>query len=182
MGDEDHPSVPAAPSTFNLIQGNNVVGNTACRLGPFCDNDGVRLEPGVTDNRVVGNNVSGNGLDGISLFGNTTRNIVLSNAVNANGYVGAVPGDGIRVFGFGNTVQDNTAGNNAAGGVSVARRPPTVGGFPATNPNGRNNVLVRNSAFGNGLFDLWDSNPGCDNHRWSQNRGQKVSPPCTLNA
>jgi hypothetical protein len=54
-------------------------------------------------------------------------------------------------------------------------------GFPATNPNGRNNLLLRNTAVGNGLFDLWDSNPGCDNNVWRQNRGQKVSPPCTLN-
>lgn len=54
-------------------------------------------------------------------------------------------------------------------------------GFPATNPNGRNNLLLRNTAVGNGLFDRWDSNPGCDNNVWRQNRGQKVSPPCTLN-
>ena len=39
----------------------------------------------------------GNGLDGISLFGFTTRNLVSGNNVSANGYRGAVPGDGIRV-------------------------------------------------------------------------------------
>ena len=181
MGDSDHPSMPPGPSTFNLVQGNTVVDNTACRVGPFCDNDGIRLEPGVTDNRVIANTVTGNGLDGISLFGNTTRNVVQGNSVNANGFLGAVPGDGIRVFGFGNTIQGNSASGNAAAGVSVARRPPDARGFPATNPNGRNNVLLANVAAGNRLFDLWDSNPGCDSNVWSANRGQTVSPPCTLN-
>ena len=181
MGDTDHPSMPPGPSSFNLVQGNAVLNNTACREGPFCDNDGIRLEPGVTDNRVIGNTVTGNGLDGISLFGNTTRNVVQGNRVDGNGFFGAVPGDGVRVFGLGNTIGGNTVNGNAAAGVSVARRPPNAQGFPATNPNGRNNVLTGNTATGNGLFDLWDSNPGCDNNVWSANRGETVSPSCTLN-
>jgi len=180
QGDTDHPGFPSGPATFNLVQGNSVTNNTTCRVG-LCDNDGIRLEPNVTDNRVIGNSVAGNGLDGISLFGGATRNLVQSNAVHDNGFLGAVRGDGIRVFGPGNTIQGNTATNNAAGGVSVARRPPTAGSFPVGNPNGRSNVLIRNITSGNGLFDLWDSNPACDNNFWSGNSGQKVSPPCTLN-
>jgi parallel beta-helix repeat protein len=181
MGDSDHPGYTPGPAAFNLVQDNSVINNTACRKGPFCDNDGIRLEPGVTDNRVIGNYVHGNGLDGISLFGGNTRNLVQANSVDANGFMGAVPGDGIRVFGFGNTIQDNSATGNAAAGVSVARRPPTASSFPATNPNGRGNVLRGNVASDNRSFDLWDSNPGCDSNVWSANSGQKVAPPCTLN-
>lgn len=196
IGDGDHPAVPPALANNNLIQGNRVTNNVACRQGPFCDNDGIRIEPRVGSgclsgpticpgpgNRIAGNIVAGNGLDGISLFGFTTANVVTGNTVDRNGFQGAVPGDGIRVFGSGNTIDRNSATGNAAGGISVARRPPTVGSFPATNPNGRNNVLRANRAFGNGSFDLWDSNrsPDCDGNVWSGNQGATAAPSCVLN-
>jgi len=184
-GDSDHPAVPPAPAPFNLIKNNSVTNNVACRTGssPFCDNDGIRIEPNVTDTTITGNQVVGNGLDGISLFGGTTRNIVSSNSVVANGFRGAVAGDGIRVFGLANTISSNTAYNNANSGISVARRAPSAASFPATNPNGRGNTLRANNAAGNRLFDLWDSNrnPDCDANTWSGNHGNVVAPPCTLN-
>lgn len=195
-GDADHPAIPPALANNNLVQANRVTNNVACRQGPFCDNDGIRLEPRVggscltgsvicpgPGNRVIGNVVVGNGLDGISLFGFTTNNVVSGNTVDLNGFNGAVPGDGIRVFGNGNTIDANSASGNAAAGVSVARRPPAVGSFPATNPNGRNNVLRSNRAAGNGFYDLWDSNrnPDCDNNLWSGNFGRVAVPACTLN-
>ncbi|MDQ4068619.1 MAG: right-handed parallel beta-helix repeat-containing protein [Actinomycetota bacterium] len=195
-GDADHPAIPPALVVNNLVQGNRVTNNVACRRGGFCDNDGIRVEPRVGSgcltgpaicpgpgNQIVANQVIGNGLDGISLFGFTTANVVRGNTVDQNGFRGAVPGDGIRVFGSGNTVENNSASGNAAAGVSVARRPPTVGSFPATNPNGRDNRLLRNRAFGNNIYDLWDSNrnPDCDNNVWSGNVGRVAVPPCTLN-
>ena len=186
-GDGDHPAAPPADAPFNVIQNNNVLNNIACRRGNppqgFCDNDGIRIEPNVTDTQIIGNNVVGNGLDGIALFGGVTRSFVSNNSVIANGFRGAVRGDGIRVFGFGNTVELNTAYRNNAAGVSVARRPPTAGSFPAANPNGRGNTLRRNIAQGNGVFDLWDSNrnPDCDQNVWTGNQGNLVAPPCTLN-
>jgi parallel beta-helix repeat protein len=185
QGDSDHPGAPPAPAPFNLVQGNSVTNNVACRTGnsPFCDNDGIRIEPNVTDTTITGNEVVGNGLDGISLFGGTTRNVVSSNSVVANGFRGAVTGDGIRVFGLNNTISNNTAYRNANSGISVARRAPSASSFPATNPNGRGNRLTTNNALGNGLFDLWDSNrnPDCDANVWSGNHGNVVAPPCTLN-
>ena len=182
-GDSDHPAMAPADAPFNLIQGNTVTNNVACRRASTCDNDGIRIEPNVTDTQIIGNQVIGNGLDGISLFGGTTRNLVSRNNVSANGYLGAVPGDGIRVFGSGNTIEFNTAHRNRAAGISVARRTGQFGSFPATNPNGRNNVLRGNQAFGNGVFDLWDSNrnPDCDGNVWTGNTAGTVSPPCTLN-
>ena len=182
-GDADHPAIPAADAPFNLIQGNTVTNNVACRRGSTCDNDGIRIEPNVTDTQIIANQVVGNGLDGISLFGGTTRNFVSRNNVSSNGYRGAVPGDGIRVFGSGNTIEFNTTHRNRAAGISVARRTGQFGSFPATNPNGRNNVLRGNQAFGNVVFDLWDSNrnPDCDNNTWTGNTARNVSPPCTLN-
>jgi len=195
-GDSDHPAIPPALANNNVIEGNRVTNNVACRRAGLCDNDGIRIEPRVgtscltgpticpgPGNRIVGNQVVGNGLDGISLFGFTSDNVVSGNTVDLNGYRGAVPGDGIRVFGSGNTVENNSASRNRAAGISVARRPPTVGSFPVTNPNGRNNVLRGNRAFGNVIFDLWDSNrgPDCDGNVWSANQGSVVAPPCTLN-
>jgi parallel beta-helix repeat protein len=184
-GDSDHPATPPADAPFNVIQGNSVINNIACRRGnaPFCDNDGIRIEPNVTDTQILTNSVVGNGLDGISLFGGTARNLVSNNSVFANGFRGAVPGDGIRVFGLNNTIELNTSHRNAASGVSVARRAPTAGSFPVGNVNGRGNTVRQNTALGNGINDLWDSNrnPDCDANVWSANKGIVAVPACTLN-
>ncbi|MGH9222394.1 MAG: right-handed parallel beta-helix repeat-containing protein [Acidimicrobiales bacterium] len=194
-GDSDHPAIPPALTNNNLVQGNIVSNNVACRAGPFCDNDGIRVEPRAGSgcltgtaicpgpgNRIIGNTVTGNGLDGIALFGFTTANVVSDNIVFNNGFNGAVPGDGIRVFGSGNQILRNSADGNLASGISVARRQPTVGSFPATNPNGRNNVITGNRARGNRGFDLWDSNrnPDCDNNTWKGNGAGTGLAACTL--
>jgi parallel beta-helix repeat protein len=185
-GDSDHPAVAPADAPFNVIRSNSVNGNIACRRSGstgFCDNDGIRIEPSVTDTQIIGNSVAGNGLDGISLFGATTRNVVSGNTAPGNGFRGAVAGDGIRVFGFGNIIDSNSANGNAASGVSVARRAPTAGSFPAGNVNGRGNTVHANAAFGNKINDLWDSNrnPDCDANVWSANKGIVAVPACTLN-
>lgn len=196
-GDSDHPAIPPALANENVLSNNLVTNSQACRSGssPFCDNDGIRIEPRVGSgclsgpvicpgpgNRITDNTVVNSSLDGISLFGFTTANYVARNQVSLNGFTGAVRGDGIRVFGSANTVEGNSVDRNANGGVSVARRPPSAGSFPATNPNGRNNTLLRNSARGNAI-DLWDSNrsPDCDNNQWHGNVGSIANPPCTLN-
>jgi len=186
-GDGDHPAMPPADAPFNVIQNNSVLSNIACRRGNpprgFCDNDGIRIEPNVTDTRIIGNNVVGNGLDGIALFGGTQRNFVSNNQTVRNGFVGAVPGDGVRVFGLNNTIELNTGYGNAASGISVARRAPMAGSFPAANVNGRGNTLRQNTAQGNGINDLWDSNrnPDCDANIWTGNKGNVAVPACTLN-
>ncbi len=178
--DTDHPFQPG-PTSGNRVERNVVEDNVACREGPFCDNDGIRLEPQVGPGNVVSRNVvRRNGLDGISLFGRASENEVSRNLVEANGFRGAVPGDGIRVFGFSNLVERNDSFRNANDGISVGRRsiaPP--GSFPP--PNGRSNRIVRNNTGGNGAFDLWDSNidPPCDANFWFRNTFRTAEPPCT---
>lgn len=196
--DRDHP-FPAAPVERNAVMNNVVEDNVFCRVNrrpppqeptSFCDNDGIRLEPQVgPDNMVKDNIVRGNGLDGISLFGFATGNTVMGNVVEANGFNGAVPGDGIRVFGFGNVINKNRSFDNRNDGISVARRnftpPPgpfTHASFPAGNPNGRNNRIIQNDTGGNLRLDLWDSNPNCDENVWRNNTFSspvKAQPPCT---
>jgi hypothetical protein len=126
---------------------------------------------------------------GVVILGGSTNTVTAIRARNNLGRVNettgptALYGDGIRVFGLGNTIDGNTTNQNRAAGISVGRRTGQFGSFPATNPNGRNNVLRNNSAFGNVVFDLWDSNrlPDCDNNLWTGNKAANVSPPCTLN-
>ena len=194
-GDGDHPAIPPALTNNNLVQGNVVTNSQACRIGPFCDNVGIRMEPRAGSgcltgpaicpgpgNRIIGNTVINSSLDGISLVGFTTANLVADNVVRDNGYTGAAAGDGIRVFGSGNTIMRNTSDHNRAAGISVARRTgSTAGSFPATNPNGRKNTLTANRARDNFLVDLWDSNrnPDCDNNDWTGNIAPTFAPPCT---
>lgn len=179
--DSDHPGHDGAPVARNAIMNNIVEDNQACRVnretgGLFCDNIGVRLEPGVGPGNVVKSNViRRNGLDGLSLFADTDDNVVMHNLVGENGYWGAVPGDGIRVFGSRNTIHHNEVVDNRAGGISVGRRtgfplgslPPNASG----NPRGMLNDIIRNTGSGNQIADFWDSNPDCDQNTWRRNRG-----------
>jgi parallel beta-helix repeat protein len=186
LSDSDH-FFTTAPTMGNTVKGNLVTDNVACRnplQHPGCDNDGIRLEPSVgPGNTVIGNTVARNGLDGISLFVDTDHNTVQANRVDSNGFHGAVPGDGIRVFASANVILGNTVTNNMAGGLSVGRRsisPP--GSLPPSstgNPRGKNNTLTGNFASGN-TKDLYDSNPACDNNMWLGNVGTTVAPACTL--
>jgi parallel beta-helix repeat protein len=177
--DGDHPTTPGTPNSHNLIRDNLIEDNVACRPGPSCDNDGIRVEPDVGPGNVIsGNAVTGNGLDGISLFARTHDNRVTDNLVEANGFRGAVAGDGIRIFGFANLVEGNESVDNALDGISVGRRgiaPP--GSLPA--PNGRDNRVLDNAAGGNGRVDLYDSNPDCDNNIWRGNDFEVAVALCT---
>ncbi|HWG73861.1 MAG TPA: right-handed parallel beta-helix repeat-containing protein [Acidimicrobiales bacterium] len=179
--DSDH-TFPAQPTTGNLIARNTVTDNIACRTGPFCDNDGIRVEPQVAGNAIVDNQVTGNGLDGISLFVDSDNNVVAKNTVDNNGFNGAVPGDGIRVFASRNLIDRNSVRDNAAGGVSVGRRsispPGSLPSGPTGNPRGKDNRIIGNLTGGNGV-DLYDSNPGCDSNVWSDNIFQTARPACT---
>ncbi|HVL03267.1 MAG TPA: right-handed parallel beta-helix repeat-containing protein [Acidimicrobiales bacterium] len=182
LADNDHPTTPGTPNGDNLVRNNVVQDNVACRAGataPFCDNDGIRIEPAVGPRNVIDSNVvRGNGLDGISLFGRTHDNRVTNNSVGENGFNGAVRGDGIRVFGFRNLIQGNQVFANALDGISVGRRgiaPP--GSLPA--PNGRDNRILDNVTGRNSRVDLYDSNPDCDNNIWQGNVYDLATPACT---
>lgn len=179
VSDSDHP-FPAGPATGNVIQGNAVQDNVGCRSGGTCDNDGIRIEPGVSPgNQILGNAVLRNGLDGISLFSLVHGQTVSGNSVRDNGFHGAVKGDGIRVFGYSNVIQGNVAFGNAQDGISVGRRSfGTPSALPGT-LNGRNNVIVGNKTGTNGHFDLFDSNPACDANAWHSNTFTTAFPPCT---
>lgn len=188
--DSDHPTTPAAPVERNAIMDNVVEDNQACRINRetgarFCDNDGIRLEPGVgPDNAIMGNQVRRNGLDGISLFADTDGNAVMRNVVEDNGFWGAVPGDGIRIFGSRNAVAHNRSTGNAAGGISVGFRTffrvrPLPPNRDTGNPRGMFNDLIRNLASGNGI-DLWDGNPDCDQNTWRRNTAETYNQECTI--
>ncbi|CAN5871304.1 hypothetical protein BH23ACT1_BH23ACT1_08070 [soil metagenome] len=179
LTDGDHPTTPGTPNSDNLVRNNVVEDNVACRPGPFCDNDGIRIEPAVGPRNVIDRNVvTGNGLDGISLFGRTHENRVTNNVVEANGFLGAVRGDGIRVFGFRNLIGGNRVFDNSLDGISVGRRGIAPPGSLAA-PNGRDNRILDNVTGGNGRIDLHDSNPDCDNNIWRGNEFERALLPCT---
>jgi large repetitive protein len=186
--DSDHPFT-AFPVERNAVMNNVVEDNQFCRVNRvtgsrFCDNDGIRLEPGVgPGNAVMENQVRRNGLDGISLFADTDDNAVVRNTVEENGFWGAVPGDGIRVFGSRNQIHSNQSFGNRAGGISVGRRTgAALGSLPNSatgNPRGKLNAIVRNETGQNQVFDLWDGNPNCDQNTWRLNTFQTANQPCT---
>ena len=180
--DNDH-SYPPAPTERNSVKRNVVEDNQACRINrttgarSTCDNDGIRVEPGAgPDNAIMDNVVRRNGLDGIALFSDADDNVVMRNVVQGNGFWGAVPGDGIRVFGSRNTIHRNESTDNASAGISVGRRTGAAMGSLPVSPvtgiqRGTLNNIMRNVALRNVRWDLWDSNP-CGLNTWKRNTFQ----------
>lgn len=197
--DSDHPRTNVGPSTNNLIQGNQVLFNTVGRDGftGSTDNDGIRVEgtyaSGTTPvdgaNQIIGNQVSGNGLDGIAIFGRSPANVIRGNQSTNNGLFRSTArrGDGIIVFNFSDrtVIEDNLLSGNGDNGIRIR-------GPLGANPGSLNNRIVGNSAtgnvarptipsgaFGTAAYDLNDQNPLCDNNTWLSNRYHTANPPCT---
>ncbi len=202
--DSDHARELGGPSQRNLIRGNQVMNNVVGRDGftGFTDNDGIRIEPTFTcpqtntecpgpvaGNVIDSNQVSGNGLDGISIFGRSPGNVITNNQVSRNGFFRSVArrGDGIIVFNRSNgtVIENNFVTQNADNGIRI--RGPLF-----TNPGSLNNQIRNNTSVGNAVlptipstpfgsvaFDLHDQNPNCDNNVWFGNRYRTASPPCT---
>ncbi len=188
--DQDHPRNISGETSGNVINKNVVRDNNICRTprGP-CDDDGIRLEPGVNDNEVKNNIVTGSGLDGIAVFRAPTPdnpsegNVIQHNFVEGNGFHNVThrKGDGIRIFADDNFVLENRAFDNAGDGIAVGFVTPRGVVRPALN-----NQILNNKTGGNGsggppgtYFDLHDYNPNCDNNVWRGNTYQTAFPPCT---
>jgi parallel beta-helix repeat protein len=187
--DSDHPG-PAAVARDNLIQGNVVSGNIISRnrVTPIdTDNDGIRVENDAAFNTFTDNRVTGNGLDGISLFADTFDNVVRNNQVDGNGFyrTSARRGSGIIVFSRAarNLVENNLVTRNADSGIDI--RPPVGANVGALNNRIANNTAVGNSAlpfipsavFGPS-FDLKDGNVNCDANVWVANRYRTFNMAC----
>ncbi len=188
-----HPRSTSGVSSGNLIQGNQVRDNIASRFGDVTttDNDGIRVEPNSTNNRIIGNDVVGNGLDGIVLFVGSNNNVIRGNYVARNGLyrttarrgngIGLQSLPGVNGAAF-NTIEGNVVVDNGDNGIVL--RGPRGGALGAVNNVVRNNIAIRNAvlpilgpAFGP-AFDLNDDNPDCDNNVWENNRYITVDPPC----
>lgn len=175
--DADHPREISGPAARNTIARNTVLDNNICRSATgVCDDDGIRVEPGVEETTVVENTVKGSGLDGIAIFRTANNNTVLRNVVEGNGFHTRThrKGNGIQIFSDRNLVQDNRAFGNGADGIGLAFRNPRGTVFPAVD-----NRIINNRTGGNVQFDLHDLNPNCDNNVWSGNTFQRADPPCT---
>lgn len=197
--DGDHPRTTSGPSRRNLVQGNQVLNNAVGRDGftGNTDNDGIRIEntfgandtPVDAGNQIIGNQVSGSGLDGIANFARSSANVIRGNQVTNNGLFRSTArrGDGIVVFNFSDRVviEDNLVSGNGDNGIRIR------GPFNAI-PGSLNNRVVRNTSIGNAVrptipspvfgtaaYDLNDQNPNCDNNVWLANRFRTAEPPCT---
>jgi parallel beta-helix repeat protein len=157
--------------TKNVVQNNDVATN-----GTEQNDVGIRLEAGTAETTVKSNLVSFNGLDGVAIFQNSVRNVLVDNTVKGNGFHDKAhrKGDGIRVFGGpgpdDNTLRSNVASDNAGHGIVLS-----VGATA--------NLLQRNKATGNGFLepgaaDLSDLNPGCDGNAWLRNDFRSHNQGC----
>jgi parallel beta-helix repeat protein len=188
--DSDHPRVTSGVAMGNVIDGNYVADNIISRnrVSPQdTDNDGIRVENDATFNAFRSNLVINSGLDGISLFADTSDNTVQGNTTQRNGFyrTTARRGSGIIVFSRStrNVVDGNLSTGNADSGIDI--RPPVGTSAGATNNRITNNTAVGNSVlpfipspvFGES-FDLKDGNANCDQNTWFANRYRTFNQPC----
>ena len=168
----------------NVSEGNNIAfdqtgGGPGLPTGTM-DDHGIRVEgPGVNGNRITNNVVSGNGLDGILVFGfaSNTGNIVTGNTARGNGFHNKNHrrGSGIIIGGGNSVVERNTSQSNAASGIRVNSTNNTIRSNTATN-----NALSVNQATlaTGGAFDLLDIRLDCDNNVWQGNTYGTRNTPC----
>jgi len=136
LGDTNQDGLPdIAISGANVTSGHGLVlrGNNCVlrglTIGGFPD-DGVRLENGASGNRLEGNWIVGNGLQGVDVLSGSNRNVI-----GPDNFIAASILDGVHVAGTGtsfNIVWGNTIGedtNNASGA-----------------PNRRNGIRVTSDA------------------------------------
>lgn len=137
---------PPGDTRDNTVRKNLIRDNNLCftqvppppsprQVSGTCQTIGVRLEPGVRDNTVQQNVISGSNLEGITVFfGNaalkgdsTNNNRIYSNVVEGNGFHNRThrKGEGIRNFGTLTAssrltdIDNNRVCGNAASGVRV---------------------------------------------------------------
>ena len=143
-------AIGTAAATGNVIAGNHIGTNAAGEMDQGNGRDGVSILLGAHDNTIGGdeyadrNLISGNGWDGIGIYGDdTTGNVVLGNYVGpkANGLTG-LGNDryGIHIYGG--------AHHNTVGGDSSLERNVFSGnyqdGVHIAGENTRNNVISGN--------------------------------------
>jgi parallel beta-helix repeat protein len=120
--------------------------------GPADTTSGIGI--GDSDgNLVVGNDVNNT----ISLV-NSSRNLIVDNKAD----VGGILLDGASRH---NLIKANTANDGIFVGIGIGR-------------GATENTVIRNTALGNALFDLFDGNPGCDANLWRENEFATANQPC----
>ncbi|HET7488002.1 MAG TPA: right-handed parallel beta-helix repeat-containing protein [Acidimicrobiales bacterium] len=172
----------SATANGNVVTNNRVTDNDVPSgpTGPNQD-DGIRVEgPNASGTQIIGNTVTGNGLDGVAVFADqgtgfkNTGTIVSGNSISGNGFheFGHRKGDGIVLFGApgsatvggadNSLVTVNSVQANAANGIRVASKSNVVD----------SNFVQGNAAYpGVTAFDRNDANltPPCDNNTWTNN-------------
>lgn len=166
---------------------------------------GIRIEgPGANNNTLRSNELVNNMTAAVSIHGHlcqplpptpptphNNNNLVQSNRVSATWR------DGIHILSQGgcaswyNTIIRNTVTGSGRHGITANGFTGSASRFNTINYNsvsntGRNgfhvdardNTLVGNRATGSGGRDGFDSNPDCDNNRWSRNRFGTVNQAC----
>jgi parallel beta-helix repeat protein len=160
-------SVIGSGSVGNKLSKNTVQDNDVPSNDTENNDVGIRLEAGTQQTTVKGNAITFSGLDGVAVFQNSSRNVLIGNTVKGNGFHDKAhrKGDGIRVFGTSgpdeNILRENIAQDNAANGVTLSAG--------ATQNLLQKNKASRNGFASPGSFDLADENAGCDQNTWVRN-------------
>lgn len=178
-----------ATTADNVIKGNVIHNTYRCFSTPWvspgsCQSDGVRLEPGVSDNTVEKNRIYGGALDGIALISGATNNTIVSNIVETNGshHRPHRKGDGIRLLAANNNnneIKFNRVCGNASHGIRVDLNSNGntiddnyVGDGSTTNPINPASSLpacADNYVVTTAAYDLSDANLSCGTNTWTSN-------------
>lgn len=190
---------------------NNVVTNNNVYLPTSAQTDGIRVEaslitPKPVANKVYNNTVTGNGLDGITLFQGSVETVVENNVVSNNGHNHPFThrkGDGIRAFTPAtSTIRNNVVCGNYENGIVTGF---TVGlpgsgtgnhkissndvgaGTSGCAANNAGSTLsgrdLNDTVMSNPQFASWPAGAPCAGNIWEGNYtvGDTFNHPCVTN-
>jgi len=161
------PGIALSGSKENLISGNAVMGNAE---------DGVELRNSGS-NRIVGNLLHGNGGHGVELIGSNQNSLEGNDVLGNTMGIALSDSDQNRIVGNW-SASIGSDGNNSHGIALMngSDSNEVLYNFASNDGDGirvelgsTGNSLQRNTATGNGGFDLRDDNPACDKNKWRNN-------------
>ena len=160
--------ISTGASGGNVIESNVISRNTG--PGVHLGSRSGHFASGL--NTVSRNAISENGGDGVLLGGfGVTHTQILGNSISNNGRNGVLVsisrGSAAQCC---DLIQGNVVRGNAANGILIQLDQPLF--IPL------NNRVLGNTAVFNGVFDLADENPGCDNNTWAGNVFGTRNQPC----
>jgi hypothetical protein len=178
----DSQTYPINVGTTNAVEHVVVRGPGQVTGAPW---EGLRLT-NATESIVVGIEATRNGTGLFQAYGHASDNLFVFNNAHDNGARGIAIWEGTDTFVGFNRCSSNGSGIILGEFATSVTDTDVIGNRCTDNttfgiyngPQGSANEIEWNRATGNGFYDLYDAQPGCDANTWEHNFFDTANQPC----